>query len=147
MKINVVRSVPSLLPVFLVLAVALVVGCGPARVMPLDNVGPNETAFVIPLEGNGTEQEKFESIKYLEGRKVASKRIEIPVRQRDTGYGWWNYEYVPMVRVVKVDRSLVTREWVIISPPCARSARKGLLGAGRAQRSSAAEGAVRADRC
>ena len=89
--------------------ILLVMGCGPAKVLPLVEVGPNETAFVIPLEGDGKGQEKFESIEYLTAKKVVSKRIEIPVRERDTGHG--TYEYIPMVRVVKIDRTLVTREW------------------------------------
>lgn len=87
------------------------IGCGPAKVLPLETVGPNETAFVIPLE-DGKEQEKFESIEYLTNHKVVSKRIEIPVRERSTGRGPGDYEWIPMVRVIKVDRSLVTREWV-----------------------------------
>ena len=32
-----------------------------------------ETAFVVPLEGDGTQQSKFHSEKYLEERKVAAK--------------------------------------------------------------------------
>lgn len=88
------------------------IGCGPAKVLPLENIGPNETAFVIPLEGPGVNQEKFESVAYLTEKKVASKRIEIPVRERSTGRMSWDYEWIPTVRVIKVDRSLVTREWL-----------------------------------
>lgn len=89
----------------------LVVGCGPAKVLPLEMVGPNETAFVIPLEGNSVAQAKFESVEFLNSHKVVSKRIEIPVRERSIGRLWTDYEWIPTVRVVKVDRSLVTREW------------------------------------
>ncbi len=85
--------------------------CGPARVLPIDTVGPNETAFVIPMEGDSTNQAKFESIDFLKEHKVMSKRIEMPVRERSTGRMWWDYEWLPTVRVIKVDRSLVTREW------------------------------------
>ena len=84
---------------------------GPAKVLPLENVGPNETAFVIPMEGDSTKQAKFESVKFLEEHKVLSKRIELPVRERSTGRMWWDYEWIPTVRVIKVDRQLVTREW------------------------------------
>jgi hypothetical protein len=87
-------------------------GCmGPAKVLPLEVVGPNETAFVIPMEGDSTKQAKFESVDFLKAHKVLSKRIEIPVRERSTGRGWWSYEYIPMARVIRVDRNLVTREW------------------------------------
>lgn len=87
------------------------IGCGPARVLPLEMVGPNETAFVIPLEGDTVAQEKFESVEFLNKHKVVTKRIEIPVRERSIGRLWSDYEWIPTVRVVKVDRSLVTREW------------------------------------
>jgi len=95
----------------MVSALLALTGCGPARVLPLETVGPNETAFVIPLEGATGTQEKFESIEFLAKHKVLTKRIEIPVRERSIGRMWWDYEWIPTVRVIKVDRSLVTREW------------------------------------
>lgn len=93
-----------------VVALSLI-GCGPAKVLPLENINSNETAFVIPIEGTA-DQEKFESVEFLTKHKVVSKRIEIPVRERSTGRMWYEYEWIPTVRVIKVDRSLVTREWV-----------------------------------
>jgi hypothetical protein len=94
------------------LAALMLTGCfGPAKVLPLEMVGPNETAFVIPLEGDTVAQEKFESVEFLNKHKVVTKRIEIPVRERSIGRMWTDYEWIPTVRVVKVDRSLVTREW------------------------------------
>ncbi|MEI6659983.1 MAG: SPFH domain-containing protein [bacterium] len=84
---------------------------GPAKVLPLEKVGPNETAFVIPLEGQTSNQAKFESVEFLNAHKVMSKQIEIPVRERSTGRWSGDYEWIPTVRVIKVDRSLVTREW------------------------------------
>lgn len=102
----------TVLGLLVVAGVLLNTGCmGPAKVLPLETVGPNETAFVIPMEGDSSNQAKFESIDFLKAHKVLAKRVEIPVRERDTGRGWWNYEYIPTVRVIKVDRSLVTREW------------------------------------
>lgn len=86
-------------------------GCGKYEVKPIEEIGPNETAFVVPLEGKTSDQGKFMSVEYLEAAKVAAKRIEIPVRKRDLGRGWWNYEWLPTMRVIKVDRSPVTREW------------------------------------
>lgn len=88
-----------------------IIGCGPAKVLPLEQVGPNETAFVIPMEGDSTKQAKFESVAFLQEHKVVSKRIELPVRERSIGRMWWDYEWIPTVRVIKVDRQLVTREW------------------------------------
>jgi len=74
-------------------------------------IGPNETAFVIPLEGDSTAQGRVQSIDALEKAKVMAKRIYLPVRKRDLGRGPANYEWVPTLKVVKVDRSPVTREW------------------------------------
>lgn len=85
---------------------------GPVQLEKLENVGPNETAFVIPVEGDTTAQGKFESVEYLEKKKVLAKRVTIPTRKLDTGRWPGEFEWIPTVRVIKVDRSLVTREWV-----------------------------------
>lgn len=85
-------------------------GCGPVKLENVVNVEPNETAFMISLEDDN--QGKFESIKYLEGKKVAAKRILLPQREQSLGRGSWNYRWIPTARVIKVDRSLVSRKWV-----------------------------------
>ena len=91
---------------------SLFVGCGPALVDVFEPVGANETAFVIPLEGNNLDNQKqLKSVEYLEKRKVSAKRIMIKMKEMDTGRGWWAYKYVPNVMVIKVDRAPVTREW------------------------------------
>lgn len=97
-----------------VLASALLplVGCGPAKVEQLVEVKPNETAFVITLEGDTKEQQaKLNSLDYLREAKVASKRITIPQRRHDTGRWPGEYEWIDTVRVITVDRAPVTREW------------------------------------
>lgn len=85
---------------------------GPAMVEQFEEIGPNQTAYVIPLEGaTGDSQAKFNSVKFLEDKKVASKRISLSLREKSTGRGYWDYEWIPTVRVIKVDRAPVTREW------------------------------------
>lgn len=108
------RRVPPVAAVVLFVGMLFLTGClGPAKVEPIEEIGPNETAFVIPLEGdNLSAQEQFESIDYLESRKVAAKRIVIPVRPRSIGRWWWEFEYIPTNKVIRVDRSVVSREWV-----------------------------------
>ncbi len=91
------------------LASAGLVGCGPAKVEKWEDVGPNQTAFKIAMEGD--EQTQFESEKFLQARKVPAKRIGIEQRQATTGRMPWNYKWVPTTIVIKVDRGLVTREW------------------------------------
>ncbi len=85
--------------------------CGPAYIEPIDTAGPNETVFVIPLEGDSKAQKQVQSVEYLKQKMVQSKRITIPIRQRNTGRLPGDFEYLPTVRVVKVDRSLQTRQW------------------------------------
>jgi hypothetical protein len=85
--------------------------CGPYKVMPLEEIKPNETAFLVPLEGaSKSDQGKFMSIEYLEGAKVATKRVEIPTRRRETSRMPGGYEWIPTMKVIRVDRSPVTRE-------------------------------------
>lgn len=91
--------------------VATAVGCGPVRLEKFEEIGPSETAFVVPLEGETGSQGKFDSVEYLEKRKVATKRISLSLRERSTGRAWWDYEWIPTVRVIKVDRAQVAREW------------------------------------
>jgi len=73
---------------------------------------PNQTAFVLPLEvGNKDGQTKFDSEKYLEERKVASKRIYITTQWHQTGRWDNDGEWIPSIKVILVDRAPVTREW------------------------------------
>ncbi len=75
-------------------------------------VQPNETAYVIPLEtGSKDGQTKLKSEEYLEQNKVVSQRIYTPTQWHQTGR-WGNEgKWIQSVRVIKVDRTPVTREW------------------------------------
>lgn len=99
---------------FVVSAVAMgfLTACGPAKVERFENIGANETAFVVPLEGAGkSNQEQFMSVEYLNSAKVATKRISLSLREHSTGRMYWDYEWIPTVKVIKVNRQPVTREW------------------------------------
>src|SRR5262245_61982753 len=74
-------------------------------------VDSSESAFLIPLEGDTANQSAFKSVDFLEQRKVATKRVQITHRWRQLGYMPRNGQYVGTVRLVKVDRRPVTREW------------------------------------
>jgi hypothetical protein len=74
-------------------------------------ISNNETAFVFPLEGDTKEQEKFHSKEHLQQAKVASKRIQITHRWNQTGRWSDDGSWIPSIRVIKVDRSPVTRNW------------------------------------
>lgn len=90
---------------------SLLISCGPPKLEVYEEIQPNETAFVIPLEDDVDSQAKFESIEYLEKQRVAAKRIQIPTRQRKMGRMPTNYMYVPTVRVVRIDRTPISRQW------------------------------------
>jgi len=83
----------------------------PYDVPEYEEIGPNETAFLVPLEGDTGKQAKFDSAASLEKLKVATKRIRITHRWNQTGR-WENQgSWIADVRLIKVDRSPVTREW------------------------------------
>lgn len=85
---------------------------GPAKVEQFVEIEPNETAFLVPLEGASLSgQAEFMSIDYLNNAKVATKRISLPLRKHSTGRLWFDYQWIPTMRVIKVNRSPVTREW------------------------------------
>ncbi|NOR27663.1 MAG: hypothetical protein GQ540_03930 [Lutibacter sp.] len=84
---------------------------GPAKVDKYVEIKPNETAFVIPLEGATSDQGKFDSVDFLAKKKVATKRIYLPLKKINTGRMYWNYKWVPTVRVITVDRKPITFTW------------------------------------
>lgn len=109
---NIKRKI--ILPVMLIILVGLLSGCG--FIKPYDKpefveIQPNQTAFVIPLEGATSEQGKFESEKFLQNAQVATKRIEIPHKWIKTGRLPGSGKYVGTIRVIIVDRFPATREW------------------------------------
>ena len=91
----------------------LMSGCGPYPTEHAVEVKNHETAFVVPLEGDTkAKQAQFMSVEYLEKAKVATKRIIIPLRKRSLGRAWFDYEWIPLARVIVVDRSPVTCQWL-----------------------------------
>jgi len=74
-------------------------------------VETDETAFVLPLEGDTAQQAKFQSAKFLQEKKVSSKRVQISHRWSQTGRLSSTGQWIPAVKVIKVKRSPVTREW------------------------------------
>lgn len=95
---------------FVILAIALS-GCKPYDTPEFVEVQPNETAFLIPLEGKTSDQASFDSEAFLNDAKIATKRIQIPHKWVSTGRWWFQGEYQDTMRVIVVDRSPETREW------------------------------------
>jgi regulator of protease activity HflC (stomatin/prohibitin superfamily) len=89
-----------------------IIGCGPHKTEKFVDIESNETAFLVPLEGaSKSGQSQFMSIDYLNEVKVATKRVSLPLRRYDTGRMWYSYKWIPTMRVIKVNRLPVTREW------------------------------------
>jgi len=74
-------------------------------------IDTSDTGFLIPLEGDSAKQARFESVDYLQERKVAAKRIQITHRWNQEGRISNDGRWLPLVRLVKVNRSPLTREW------------------------------------
>ncbi len=101
---------PMILPILL--AGGLMTGCVRSYDTPeFASIDTPETGFLIPLEGDGKNQAKFASEEYLGQLKVAAKRVQIPHRWQQTGRYDYQGEWLPTVRLVKVLRSPITREW------------------------------------
>lgn len=93
------------------LALLTVAGCRPYDRPEFSEIDTSETGFLIPLEGATDNQVNFESEKYLDQRKVATKRVQVPHRWVQSGRAPWTGKWMTTVRLVKVDRSPITREW------------------------------------
>jgi len=101
------------------LVVSMFGGCTCVR--PFDvpeyiEIAPNETAFLVPLEGDVGTQVKLDSAEKVAEMKVATKRVQITHRWKQTGRSWWLFgndrgQWIGTVRLIRVNRSPVTREW------------------------------------
>ena len=93
------------------IAIVAIGGCSKYDTPEYVDVDTSQSAFVVPLEGDTGNQATFQSEKYLGDHKVATKRIQITHRWNQTGRMYGDGDWLPTVRVIKVDRSPVTREW------------------------------------
>lgn len=74
-------------------------------------IKPNETAVVIPLEGETSAQGKTPNAEFYEKNIVYSKRIQIPHKWIREGRMANTGRYVPTVNVIIVNNSPFVREW------------------------------------
>ena len=73
---------------------------------------PNESAFWIPDAGaNKDSQTQFDSEAYLNANKVPLKRFIVPHVKLQGSGGFYDF-YVPAGRLIIVDRTTYSREWV-----------------------------------
>jgi len=79
------------------------------------DVGPNETAFLIPITGKTSDQSTLASEDYLKKNQVAAKRVQITHTWVQTGRNEWEGEWMANVLLIKVDRTPVSVTW--LPPP------------------------------
>src|ERR1051326_5875654 len=113
--------------IFVLFCLALVLVGTSSCVRPYDRpeyveIDTSETGFLIPLEGDVTEQVKFQSEDFLKQHKVAAKRVQIAHRWSQEGRWPTDGRWIATVRLVKVNRSPVTREWVTTQTTVSASA-------------------------
>ena len=100
----------------LVLIVATVCCMFTGCIKPYDKpefvtIEASQTAFLIPLVGDTTNQASFESEELLAQAKVATKEIQIPHRWVQTGRRNWMGEYRATAALIIVERKPVSRSW------------------------------------
>ena len=96
----------------LVMVCCMFTGC----IKPYDKpefvtIEASQTAFLIPLIGDTTNQASFESEELLSQAKVATKEIQIPHRWVQTGRRHWMGEYRATATLIIVERKPVSRSW------------------------------------
>ena len=107
---NIIRLV--LIMVFVLLMCCGLTSCRrPYDVPEFITIEPSQTAFLVPLVGDSTNQASFESEEMLLQAKVATKEIQIPHRWVQTGRRDWQGEYRASATLIVVERKPVSRSW------------------------------------
>jgi len=97
---------------FLLVILSLVLGgCIPYDTPEFKEISPSQTAFLIPMVGDTTQQGKLQSEESLAQMKVASKRIQIPHVWVQTGRQSVQGTYMNTMQLIIVERKPETREW------------------------------------
>lgn len=90
-------------------------------------IEPSQTAFLVPLVGDSSNQASFESEEMLLQAKVATKEIQIPHRWVQTARWGWIGEYRDSAALIIVERKPVSRSWES-QDSAAASANKAIFG-------------------
>ena len=90
-------------------------------------IEPSQTAFLVPLIGDTSNQGAFDSEELLLETKVATKEIQIPHRWVQTGRQHWVGDWRPSATLIVVERKPVSRSWES-GDSTATSANKAIFG-------------------
>ena len=85
-------------------------GCGYNKTV-FYTIEPSQTAFVIDLFGDNTEQSIFASEEMLRKSMVSTKEVPVDHKWIKTGYMPWSGYWKERYKVIVVERKPVTREW------------------------------------
>lgn len=112
----------------LMLTAMCFVGC----VKPYDTpefvtIEPSQTAFLVPVVGDSSNQASFESEELLLEAKVATKEVQIPHRWVQTKRFNWQGEWRPTAKLIIVERKPVSRSWES-GDSAAASANRAIFG-------------------
>lgn len=119
--------------IFMLVALfAVVCFCFTGCIKPYDkpefqDISPSQSAFLVPLVGDSSNQNAFESETMLNENKVATKQVQIPHRWVQTGRWNWVGEWRPSATLILVERKPVTRSWES-GESTAASAEKAIFG-------------------
>ena len=117
-----------IITVFMIIMCCGLVSCRkPYDVPEFITIEPSQTAFLIPLIGDSSNQASFESEELLLQAKVATKEIQIPHRWVQTGRRHWRGEYRASATLIVVERKPVSRSWES-GDSTASSANKAVFG-------------------
>lgn len=112
----------------LVMSLTMFTGCRKPYDKPeFVTIEASQTAFLIPLVGDTTEQSVFESEELLNQAKVATKEIQIPHRWVQTGRRHWMGDWRPSATLIIVERKPVSRSWES-GDSAATSANRAIFG-------------------
>ena len=112
----------------LVLVCSCFVGCRRKYDVPeFVTIEPSQSAFLVPLVGDSSNQNAFESEEMLLSNKVATKEVLIPHRWVQTGRRSWNGKWRPSAKLIIVERKPVSRSWES-GDSAATSANKAIFG-------------------
>lgn len=101
-----------MLMTMLVLCVLSFVSCRKPYDKPeFKTIEASQTAFLVPLIGDTSDQGAFDSEELLLETKVATKEIQIPHRWVQTGRQSWTGEWRPSATLIIVERKPVSRSW------------------------------------
>lgn len=92
--------------IFALLTAIALSGCTKKQVVKIE---PNQTAFLLNLRGNSSDQASFESEELLRDAKVPAKQVYITYHRERLGP--FSRKWVQDNMLIVVDRTPVTREW------------------------------------